>query len=102
MYHALPEAVLPSPKRSPVSSAPQSLPFAYITCCMRLSFDGSRASAAVNPAAAPTSGRHVASLIHVARGTSPAFCGTEPGTPYVAASTSELVSCTAGTAESSE
>ena len=39
MYHAMPARCGPASGLSAVSSAPQSLPLAYITCCMRVSFE---------------------------------------------------------------
>src|SRR5205809_6740586 len=58
MYHAIPaRSGLESTKLTAVSSAPQSLPLAYITCCMRVSFESGRAITSI-PAAwavAPTS-----------------------------------------------
>src|SRR6185436_7127342 len=41
MNHSIPARLLPSTV-SAVSSAPHSLPFAYITCCMRVSFESGR------------------------------------------------------------
>src|SRR5438034_4372048 len=59
MYHAIPARSFAGveSKLTPVSSAPQSLPLAYITCCMRVSFESGRAITSI-PAAwavAPTS-----------------------------------------------
>src|SRR5437660_9284007 len=39
MYHAMPARCGPLSGLIAVSSAPHSLPFAYITCCMRVSFE---------------------------------------------------------------
>src|SRR5262252_9490788 len=39
MYHAMPARCAPPLGFSAVSSAPQSLPLAYITCCIRVSFE---------------------------------------------------------------
>src|SRR5438105_8567151 len=39
MYHAIPARCAPPSGLSAVSSAPHSLPFAYITCCIRVSFE---------------------------------------------------------------
>ena len=39
MYHAMPARCGPASGLSAVSSEPHSLPFAYITCCMRVSFE---------------------------------------------------------------
>src|SRR5438874_2067276 len=39
MYHAIPARCGPASGLSAVSSAPHSLPLAYITCCMRVSFE---------------------------------------------------------------
>src|SRR5438309_2118293 len=39
MYHATPARCGPASGLSAVSSAPHSLPFAYVTCCMRVSFE---------------------------------------------------------------
>src|SRR5206468_9088911 len=58
MYHAIPaRSGLESTKLTAVSSAPQSLPFAYITCCMRVSFESGLAITSVPAACAagPTS-----------------------------------------------
>src|SRR5438270_900636 len=42
MYHATPARCGPASGLSAVSSAPHSLPLAYITCCMRVSFESGR------------------------------------------------------------
>ena len=42
MYHAMPARCAPSSGLSAVSSAPHTLPLAYITCCMRVSFESGR------------------------------------------------------------
>src|SRR5258708_4410039 len=42
MYQARPARCPPPPGFSAVSSAPQSLPLAYMTCCMRLSLESGR------------------------------------------------------------
>jgi len=57
MYHAMPARCGPPFGFSAVSSAPQSLPFAYITCCIRVSFESGLAttSAPAAWAVAPTS-----------------------------------------------
>src|SRR5881392_1442807 len=57
MYHAMPARCGPLSGLSAVSSAPQSLPFAYITCCMRVSFESGLAITSVPAACAagPTS-----------------------------------------------
>src|ERR687886_767579 len=39
MYHAIPARCGPASGLSAVSSAPHTLPLAYITCCMRVSFE---------------------------------------------------------------
>src|ERR671936_89728 len=39
MYHAMPARCGPASGFSAVSSAPHTLPLAYITCCMRVSFE---------------------------------------------------------------
>src|SRR5918911_4697985 len=39
MYHAMPARCGPASGLSAVSSAPHTLPLAYITCCMRVSFE---------------------------------------------------------------
>src|SRR5215470_1750953 len=44
MYHATPARCAPPSGFSAVSSAPQSLPFAYITCCIRVSFESGLAT----------------------------------------------------------
>src|SRR5215469_7807411 len=57
MYHAMPARCGPPPGFSAVSSAPQSLPFAYITCCIRVSFESGLATTSAPAAweAGPTS-----------------------------------------------
>src|SRR5919206_2316863 len=42
MYHAMPARCGPLSGLSAVSRAPHSLPFAYITCCIRVSFESGR------------------------------------------------------------
>src|ERR687883_352325 len=42
MYHAMPARCGPPSGLSAVSSAPHSLPLAYITCCIRVSFESGR------------------------------------------------------------
>src|SRR5919202_5173314 len=42
MYHAMPARCGPASGLSAVSSAPHTLPLAYITCCMRVSFESGR------------------------------------------------------------
>src|SRR5918911_2616123 len=42
MYHAMPARAGPLSGLRDVSSAPHSLPLAYITCCMRVSFESGR------------------------------------------------------------
>src|ERR687883_1228672 len=42
MYHAMPARCGPLSGFSAVSSAPHSLPLAYITCCIRVSFESGR------------------------------------------------------------
>ena len=42
MYQAMPARCAPPSGLSAVSSAPHSLPLAYITCCMRVSFESGR------------------------------------------------------------
>src|SRR5919108_4981174 len=76
-----------------VSSAPQSLPFAYTTCCMRESLLGSLDSTFANGPVPPVSSRQQpfsvgvtcskASARQSRRGTSPAFWSDEGGTAYV-------------------
>src|SRR5436309_3733149 len=44
MYHATPARCAPLSGLSAVSSAPQSLPFAYMTCCIRVSFESGLAT----------------------------------------------------------
>ena len=41
-YQAMPARCGPPSGLSAVSSAPHSLPLAYITCCMRVSFESGR------------------------------------------------------------
>src|SRR5256885_5996660 len=57
MYHAMPARCGPASGLSAVSSAPHSLPFAYMTCCIRVSFESGLAttSAPAAWAVAPTS-----------------------------------------------
>src|SRR5215469_3231468 len=57
MNHSMPARCGPPLGFSAVSSAPQSLPFAYVTCCIRVSFESGLATTS-DPAAwaaAPTS-----------------------------------------------
>src|SRR5438876_6223042 len=42
VYQAMPARCGPPSGLSAVSSAPHSLPFAYMTCCMRVSFESGR------------------------------------------------------------
>ena len=42
MYHAMPARCGPPSGLSAVSSEPHTLPFAYVTCCMRVSFESGR------------------------------------------------------------
>src|SRR5215218_262324 len=42
MYHAMPARCGPASGLIAVSRAPQTLPFAYQTCCMRVSFESGR------------------------------------------------------------
>src|SRR5207248_882750 len=44
MYHAIPALLweVSLSKRTAVSSAPHTLPLAYVTCCMRVSFESGR------------------------------------------------------------
>src|SRR5438132_4566946 len=42
MYHAMPARCAPPSGLTAVSSAPQTLPFAYMTCCIRVSFESGR------------------------------------------------------------
>src|SRR6516165_3380677 len=54
MNHAMPARCGPPSGFTAVSSAPQSLPFAYVTCCIRVSFEsGLETTSDVGPA--PTS-----------------------------------------------
>src|SRR6266516_1265552 len=50
MYHAMPARCDPPSGFTAVSSEPHSLPFAYITCCIRVSFESGRATTS-DPAA---------------------------------------------------
>ena len=50
MYHATPARCAPLSGLSAVSSAPHSLPFAYMTCCIRVSFESGLATTS-DPAA---------------------------------------------------
>src|SRR5215475_7221367 len=50
MYHAMPARCGPPSGLSAVSSAPQSLPLAYITCCIRVSFESGLATTSGLPA----------------------------------------------------
>src|SRR5207248_6770353 len=52
MYHAIPARSGLESKLTPVSSAPQSLPLAYITCCIRVSFESGLAITSVPAACA--------------------------------------------------
>src|SRR5215831_3623871 len=116
MNQAIPARCGPPPGLSAVSSAPQSFPFAHMTCCIRVSFESGLAttSAPAACAAAPTSSfQHpavplksavVSSLRQCPCGT--AVPGAEPepgcccfgGTPYCSADTMSLLRSTAGLA----
>src|SRR5919201_869770 len=50
MYHAIPARAGPPSGFTVVSSAPHNLPFAYITCCMRVSFESGLATTSGLPA----------------------------------------------------
>src|SRR5438477_12244768 len=52
MYHAIPARSGLEAKLTAVSSAPQSLPLAYITCCIRVSFESGLAITSVPAACA--------------------------------------------------
>ena len=79
MYQAMPARCGPPSGLSAVSSAPHSLPLAYITCCMRVSFESGREmtsswrmAAALNssrqqPCPAIVSGRRVVDAVALRR-----------------------------------
>src|SRR5919199_2506518 len=52
MYHAMPARCGPASGLSAVSRAPHTFPFAYITCCMRVSFESGRETTSVPRACA--------------------------------------------------
>src|SRR5215469_5548506 len=99
-YHAMPARCAPPPGFTAVSSAPQSLPFAHVTCCIRVSFESGLATTSGPPpvwAAALTSSFQqpvpaavgvVSSFRHCPWGTSVPGAVPEPGccclggTPY--------------------
>src|SRR5690349_14293301 len=99
MYHATPARCGPPSGFSAVSSEPHSLPFAYITCCIRVSLESGLAttSGPAAWAAAPTSSfqQPVPAIVGVVSSFKQEPCGTavpgdapEPGcccfggTPY--------------------
>src|SRR5262252_7636625 len=116
MYHATPARCAPPSGFSAVSSAPQSLPFAYITCCIRVSFESGLATTSGLPAwaVAPTSSfqqpvwplksRVVSSFRQKPWGTAVAGAAPEPGcccfggTPYWPTVKMLLLRLTAGLA----
>src|SRR5919198_6658613 len=57
MNHAMPARCGPASGLSAVSSAPHTLPFAYITCCMRVSFESGLEMTSVCAGSAPNSSR---------------------------------------------
>src|SRR5919201_5617297 len=57
MYHAMPARCGPASGLSAVSRAPQTLPFAYITCCIRVSFESGLEMTSVCAGSAPNRSR---------------------------------------------
>src|SRR5919198_4781824 len=57
MYHAMPARCGPASGFRAVSSAPHTLPFAYITCCMRVSFESGLEITSLCAGWAPNSSR---------------------------------------------
>src|SRR2546423_5219400 len=57
MYHAMPARCGPASGLSAVSSAPHTLPLAYITCCMRVSFESGLEMTSLCAGSAPKSSR---------------------------------------------
>src|ERR671923_872836 len=57
MYQAMPARCGPASGLSAVSSAPHTLPLAYITCCMRVSFESGLEMTSVCAGSAPKSSR---------------------------------------------
>src|SRR5919197_2661015 len=57
MNHAMPARCGPASGLSAVSRAPHTLPFAYITCCMRVSFESGLEMTSVWAGSAPKSSR---------------------------------------------
>src|SRR5258708_19194769 len=100
MYQAMPARCGPPPGFSAVSSAPHSLPFAYITCCIRVSLESGLETTsgptawAVGPTSSfqqpawPLNSRVVSSFKQLPWGTAVVGAVPEPGccclggTPY--------------------
>src|SRR6266516_3141661 len=116
MYQAMPARLEP-PTVTAVSSAPHTLPFAYITCCMRVSLESGRETtsswagwAAKRRRQQPTPAMVgvVVSSMQWPWGTSVLGAKPEPGcccfggTPYVPTLMTLLESDSAGDAEFSE
>src|SRR5690242_6957603 len=87
MYQAMPARCAPPSGLTAVSRDPQTLPLAYITCCMRVSFesgrettsfDGAPTSSAKQPLIGTNSGV-VVSLRHLPCGTVSPGAVPEPG-----------------------
>src|SRR5690349_7863452 len=109
MKYSMPERLRSSV--SAVSSAPHSFPFAYHTCCIRLSFEssvpsdwcggaGGRRRICQQPG--PKGVGSVRSFRQSASGVDPAFWLARAGTPYSPTFSTLLCSCRSGSAESSE
>src|SRR5215469_11641667 len=116
MYQAMPARCGPPSGLSAVSREPQSLPFAYVTCCIRVSFESGRVTTAaadawaVGPTSSfqqplwPLKSRVVSSFRQKPWGTAVAGAVPEPGcccfggTPYWPTVRILLLRLTAGVA----
>src|SRR5215471_16857906 len=85
MYHAMPARCEPPSGLSAVSSAPHNFPLAYMTCCIRVSFESGLATTSGPPnacAAADTSSgqQPVPAIVTVVLSFKQRPCGTDvPG-----------------------
>src|SRR5512143_1398800 len=97
MKYAMPDTRVPSGCTRPVSSAPQSFPFAYTTWCIPESPLGTRWMEFLNGGV-----EQAGSARHSRSGTFPGFWATEPGTAYGSTRAVRDPRTGAGVAESSE
>src|SRR5437773_4913801 len=103
MYHAMPAFALPSTVTA-VSSAPYSMPLAYVTCCIRVSLLSSvDSTSGANGSGAPSrSVEQGTSLRHCPSGNGPAFWLLGGGGAYAPTPTRVSCSLRSGLAVSSE